>query len=397
MISRRVVIYCPDRHIVYDGRTPYQRGVGGGISARVRMARALARAGHRVTMVVNCPERERIDGVEFVPLLPRRRLEGDVLIANTSGGEMSLEPLLDLEVEAALRLVWVHGTIKPVGLEAVGFDALYAVSHFVAEVAEREWGVARRRIFVSYNAFEPDLFREAERSHPRRDPYRLVYFSHPSKGLETAIDVVRRLRAVDRRFHLMVFGGARLWGQEELPAPVEEGVIRRGLVGQRQLVFELLQCGFALQLQARQEPGALAIVEAMRAGCLLIASPVGCYPEMVRDGLDGLLLPGDHTRAAVRESAADVILRLVEDRDRAAAVRRRAQSIPWDTDTMAGVWSGHWDWWLAGRSRAAGASGLAAHGACPSCGGMRLALADGTHCQGCGVYTRPQALAGAVA
>ncbi len=39
----RVVIYCPDRHIVYDGRTPDEIGVGGGITARVRMARALAR------------------------------------------------------------------------------------------------------------------------------------------------------------------------------------------------------------------------------------------------------------------------------------------------------------------------------------------------------------------
>jgi len=337
VISRRVVIYCPDRHIVYDGRTPYKRGVGGGISARVRMARALARAGHRVTMVVNCPGRRRIDGVEYVPLDRTRRLEGDILIANTSGGSMSLEPLLDLEVETALLLVWVHGTIKPVGLEAIGFHALYAVSNFVADVADGEWGARRERIFVSYNAFEPDLFRAAERSRPRRDPYRLVYFSHPSKGLETAIDVLRRLRAVDRRFHLMVFGGARLWGESELPAAAEEGVIRRGLVGQRLLTRELLQCGFALQMQARPEPGALAIVEAMRAGCILIASPVGCVAEMVRDDGDGFLLPGDHTRAAVRDRAADIILQLVEDRERATAVRRRAQCIPWDTDTMARV------------------------------------------------------------
>ena len=395
-MSYQVVIYCPDRHIVYDGRTPYERGVGGGITARVRMARALARAGHQVAMVVNCPARKRIDGVEYMPLDEAGRLEGDVLIANTSGGTMSLRPLLDLEVEVALRVVWAHGTIKPVGLEETGFDCLYAVSNFVAGVAHREWGVPRDRIFVTYNAFEEELFAAAERLGLRREPYRLVYFSHPSKGLETAIAVLWRLRAVDHRFHLVAFGGPQLWGEAEAPAPAEEGVTYCGLVGHRQLAGELLQCRFSLHLQGREEPGALAIVDALRAGCILIGSPVGCYPEMVQDGSDGFLLAGDHTSAEVRDRAAARILRLVEDRALSAVVRGRAQSVPWDTDTMARVWSGHWDWWLAGRGRAAGSLGLVARGTCPSCGGVRLALPDGYHCQGCGSYARPQVGRGAL-
>ena len=55
-VKRRVAIFCPDRHILYDGRTPDEVGVGGGITARVRMARALARRGHEVHMIVNCPQ-----------------------------------------------------------------------------------------------------------------------------------------------------------------------------------------------------------------------------------------------------------------------------------------------------------------------------------------------------
>lgn len=390
-MSYQAVIYCPDRHIVYDGRTPYERGVGGGITARVRMARALARAGHQVAMVINCPARERIDGVEYVPLDEAGRLEGDVLIANTSGGTMSLRPLLDLEVEVALRVVWAHGTIKPVGLEETGFDCLYAVSSFVAGVAHREWGVPRDRTFVTYNAFEEELFAAAERLGLRREPYRLVYFSHPSKGLETAIAVLRRLRAVDRRFHLEAFGGLQLWGEAEAPVPAEEGVLCRGLIGQRQLAGELLQCSFSLHLQGREEPGALAIVDALRAGCILIGSPVGCYPEMVQEGRDAYLLAGNHTCPEVRDRAADRILRLVNDQAESAAVRRRAQSVIWDTDTMAKVWNEHWKWWMTSRCGAGSASGPVDRGPCPSCGGMRLALADGYHCQGCGAYARLQA------
>ena len=80
----RVVSYCPDTHIEYDGRTPYDVGVGGGITARVRMAKALRKLGHDVKMVVNCRRYEVIDGVEYIPLEQFRKADADVLMMNTS-------------------------------------------------------------------------------------------------------------------------------------------------------------------------------------------------------------------------------------------------------------------------------------------------------------------------
>src|SRR3972149_9550645 len=113
----RVVFYCPDRHIVYDGRTPERRGVGGGVTARVRTARALARLGHRVTMVANCPRRRRFDGVDYVPLDEACRLEGDVAVLTTSGGGLDLAPARSLEIEARLGVVWGHGGGEPGGVD----------------------------------------------------------------------------------------------------------------------------------------------------------------------------------------------------------------------------------------------------------------------------------------
>ena len=46
------------------------------------------------------------------------------------------------------------------------------------------------------------------------------------------------------------------------------------------------------------------IVDALRAGCILIGSPVGCYPEMVRDGQDGFLIPGDAGDEETQQRAA---------------------------------------------------------------------------------------------
>ena len=381
-MTYRVTIFCPDRHIVYDGHTPRDRGVGGGITARIRMAHALQRRGHDVTLVVNCPRRERFDGVEYVPLGEADELVGDVVIFSTSGGDLDLSPALELRIESDLRFVWVQGTARPAGIDQFQWCCIYAVSNFIGGVARDMWGVAEEAIFVSYNAFEESLFVQAEAEGRRRDPYRLVYFSHPSKGLDTALAVLERLRSFDRRFHLRVLGGDGLWGGDASLTELPEGASFAGLSGQEHLAGELLQAGFSLQMQAREEPGALAIVEAFRAGCVIVASPVGCYPEMVVDRENGLMIEGDHSDSAVRDVAARRILDLVRDPTAMAGIRRESMKAPWSSDRMAEAWEGHWACLLHAPSSLVHISTAA----CPRCGGDHLILADGAHCLNCSFY-----------
>ena len=390
-----VTFYCPDRHILYDGRLPYRQGVGGGITSRIRMARALRRAGHRVKMVVNCPKRARIDGVEYLPLAEVGEIRGDVLIFNTSGGGLDLSPAHKLDIDVGLRWVWTSGTMKPTGLDQLSHDFVYAKSNFLRDVVEREWGVAQERIFVAYNGFEEEVFRRAERRTPPRDRHRLVYFSHPSKGLDTAIAILGELRAREARYHLVVCGGAGLWGQEESVVPQTAGVAYRGLIGQRELAVELLRSTFSLSLQARLEPFGMVITEAMRAGCIVLASPVGAYAELIRDGEDGFIVPGDHQSESVRRQAAELIVALESNPGASGYVRRNAQHVIWDTDTMVRVWEGHWEWWFRKQSGNAYRALPAGMAGCPHCGGGRLWLADGYHCLVCGRYQRLRSREGA--
>src|SRR5262245_9221107 len=104
MIRRDVTIYCPDRHLTYDGRTADRQGVGGGVTARIRLARALASLGHRVTMLVNCPGEASHAGVRYIPWHGVTRIRTDVLILNTSGGALDLRSILAVDVEARLRV-----------------------------------------------------------------------------------------------------------------------------------------------------------------------------------------------------------------------------------------------------------------------------------------------------
>jgi glycosyltransferase involved in cell wall biosynthesis len=385
VIRRDVTIYCPDGHLVYDGRTADRQGVGGGVTARIRLARALASLGHRVTMLVNCPRQAVYDRVRYVPWQHAKRIQTEILVLNTSGGGLDLRPVLGIDVQARLRIVWVQGVPAPHGLHEMGLDFLCAPSNFIRAVAQREWGVAPAETFVAYNAADgarpwPGWL------EPRRDPFRLVYTSHPSKGLDAAIGVKRTLRRRDARFHLHVYGGARLWGQQESAPPPEDGLVYHGLTGQARLARALRSASVSLNLQAREEPLPLAAIEAMRAGCVVLASPVGGYPEIVRHGENGFLVPGDHRKESTWQRAADLASHLVGEPEHARYLRANARHVPWDWETMARAWSGHWDWAL-GRPGNAGPAGAALGLACAECGSDYLPLADGYHCTSCGLYT----------
>jgi glycosyltransferase involved in cell wall biosynthesis len=160
--------------------------------------------------------------------------------------------------------------------------------------------VPGERLFVVYNGYEEEHFNRAQIWRFRRDPRRLVYFSHPSKGLEAAIGVLRQLRQAEPAFELIVFGGPELWGEAPGARRDEPGVIDHGLVGQAALALELIRSAFSLHLQTREEPGSLAISEAQRRLCDR-RQPRRLLPEYITDGLEGFLIPGDRGR---RKSSA---------------------------------------------------------------------------------------------
>jgi glycosyltransferase involved in cell wall biosynthesis len=218
-----------------------------------------------------------------------------------------------------------------------------------------------------------------------RDPYRLIYSGHPSKGLEAALGVVRLLRAQNPRFELHIYGGNRLWGEKETDFPPEAGVFYHGLLGQNRLAQELQRSSFSLHLQAIQEGFGLGLIEALAAGCIVLASPVGAIVELVRSGTNGFLIPGDHLASDTWERATELILQLVRAADFAEYIRQQARNLPWTWERMARVWTQHWDWILEQKGELT--RNDAGSCACPECGAAWLLMADGYHCTGCGLYS----------
>ena len=84
-----------------------------------------------------------------------------------------------------------------------------------------------------------------------------------------------------------------------------------------------------LVLPSRMEPFGTVLAEAMAAGTPVVASRVDGLPEVVDDGVTGLLVPPEDP-----EALADAVLQVLGDRERmGAAARERAKR--WDADVYA--------------------------------------------------------------
>ncbi|MGE5464363.1 MAG: glycosyltransferase family 4 protein, partial [Syntrophothermus sp.] len=219
-----------------------------------------------------------------------------------------------------------------------------------------------------------------------RDPYRIAYCGHPTKGLDASIGILNLLRKREKRFHLHVFGGNGLYGAKDVEMDEKEGVTFRGTIGQLPLARELQRCTFDLHLQERLEPFGITLIEAMRAGCVALASPVGAYPEIVQNGRDGFLIPGNCLSPETQQMAADLILELDRRPEWIKYIRSNAVKTPLNWDILAQAWAGHWEWMLKDQTRLPPLSHLSV---CKQCGEYSwLPLADGYHCTHCGFYER---------
>lgn len=377
-ITYQIVFYCPDQHIEYDLHTLDRTGVGGGITSRIRLAHALANLGHKVTLYVNCPNDISIQGVKYVHFSKMKEVQTDIFMAASSGGDHDLGVLNDHQIQARLKIVMLQGVTPIQNLNYEQFDYYYVPSNFIRTFSTTNWKLQPEKFFVSYRGVSNANYKSIQ--PVIRDPFRLVYLGHPIKGLETARVILRKLREKDPRFALHIYGGYQLWGGPEVTIPAEPGMFYHGICGQKKLAREIQKAAFSLNLQDIREAFGMAVIESMKAGCIVLASPVGSYNETVRDGFNGFLVPGDHTREETRESASRLILDLVNNPGFCEYIQNNAINTPIDWQTIVRTWEEHWNSVLNKDHQQKFSN------CCSSCKGDLLAFSDGYHCLKCGNY-----------
>ena len=210
-------------------------------------------------------------------------------------------------------------------------DAWAAVSEHAGEVTRKVFGLPSGPDAVLYN---PVPIPANAAPFERREPFRVVY----TGTLTAKKGVVSLLRAwpgvrdevPSAELHLYgkdqtVQGGIAMsaWLQSRLPERDRSSVRFHGHVRREELLEALATSRVAI-FPSYTETFGLGPVEAMGRGVPTIYTKRSCGPEIVRDGVDGLLVepdePGEIVTATVRILQDEALARRLGDAGRQRAV-----------------------------------------------------------------------------
>lgn len=138
---------------------------------------------------------------------------------------------------------------------------------------------------------------------------------HPQKGLSDLLVAIAQVRAQVSPIRLLLVGDGELRSELEAQARLLGLSDIVTFAGIRMDVPEILAALYVFAFPSLWEGLPLAVLEAMAAGLPVVATRVGGIPEVVEDGVTGLLVP---PRAP--EALAEAIIALLQDRERAGAM-----------------------------------------------------------------------------
>lgn len=142
----------------------------------------------------------------------------------------------------------------------------------------------------------------------------------PWKGQDTAVEALGMLRAMGVDAHLLLIGSAKFvaratrFDNEAYVAGLKARITELGIedrvsfLGEREDAPEIVRALDMLLLPSHEEPFGRALIEAMALGVPVLATQVGGPPEIIQDGVQGLLLDPHDPAAwarAVGELAGD--------------------------------------------------------------------------------------------
>ena len=375
----------------FDGRTPFERSLGGSESAVVFMARELARRGHRVRVFCNCApmasavelpkQRQRQATADYADCadegasaveLPKQRgpgeYDGVAYHDLTEFGRFVEEGECNVfvccrhlrglaaPVRSAVNVVWNHDLmVKPAARQLMSLmykvDRLVVLSEFHKEQFQRHLDVPEERYVVTRNGVDLELVEEAT-AGVERDRNRLIYTSRPERGLEVLLAIWPELKASRPELKLAVafyenpgadaqmaeyVGALRRMG-EQLP-----GVEFLGALSKRELYREMAGSGLLVYPAMFPEVSCITAIEAAGCGTPVVASRYCGLKETVAEGETGVLVPGDPRGEEYQRGFVEAVVGLVEEEGRwqgmsEAGKRRVEERYQWGR--IAEEWEG---------------------------------------------------------
>ncbi len=203
----------------------------------------------------------------------------------------------------------------PVNTHSIeGADAVTAVSRYLVEEARERLGIKREiRVipnFVDAEEFSPAPFEATERERDRDIVVVHISNFRPVKRIQDLVNAMKILvkRVPGARLILVGDGPER----HRIERLVDRLHLKPNVLftGYRSDVSNLIKCSDVVVICSETENSPLTLLEGMSCGLPVIATSVGGIPEIVEDGVNGLLVPPKYP-----EAIAEKILELNIDRE----------------------------------------------------------------------------------
>ena len=304
--------------IFFNDAPVYPVGVnaGGGESATLALARAIAALGWKVIACANLPEGEVVaDGIEFWDFGKGYRLDLMIPRLNNIGkfhciSSSIAHPFLFLRdnKNCLSRVIINHSPSESAsGLDLSTvfdlIDTMLCVSHAQLEMI-REKTTGPFKAQVVKNGFDPNLFRYS--GPENRDFNHIIFVGRVDawKGAHLVIDAFRALKKFFPNLKASIYGDYTHWEPMRL---LKEKVTQEnkdihfyGKVPQTEIASALGKAGLLVFPSICFESAGLGVVDAQASGCPVLGFDTGGVKEYLLNGECGVLQTENSLEAFVR-------------------------------------------------------------------------------------------------
>lgn len=301
----------------------------GGVVVLYRFANGLAQRGVDVRFIHGPKTPWRVDRVEDIAWFDfderiRHHIVDDVDDPSIEPGDVVMSPVAPARFGLPVAIIqghqmlgeaWERKSFRTPGLKVV-------VASWLTEVGGR-YGVPEDRFAVVPVGIDHDLFRVERGPSDRPIDVAMLYNRHPSKGWETGIDALERVRAV--RTDLSVTAFSIVEPSHELPHWVDLSIDPP----RETLALDVLNRSKVFLQPSIHEGLGLTAIEAQACGCALVTTDNGGSRDYAEDGVTALVGPAGDAGAL-----AEAVLRLLGDDEERTAIAsagtRGAARYDWD-------------------------------------------------------------------